>query len=101
MKNQLNGTGLSFLTPPSSNSTLNSGSKVVLNPSQGTANSFQLQNPTRKVFVNDGKLILQNNMSFLSNSATKMGQVKPSASMGNVGTTVVVKTIHSKDLEMK
>ena len=92
-KDQSNGTGLSFLTQPSSNFTQNVGSKVILNQRQGTANSFQLQNPTRKVFVNDGKLILQNNMSFLSNSATKMGQVKPSASMGNVGTTVLIKTI--------
>ena len=92
-KDQSNGTGLSFLTQPSSKSTLNTGNKVLLNHRQSTANNFQLQNPTRKVFVNDGKLILQNNMSFLSNSATKIGLVQPSASIGNVGTTVLIKTI--------
>lgn len=89
------GTCMSFLTQQSPNATtLNASSKVVSNHKQGTAKSIQLQNPTRKVFVDDGKLILQNNMSF--SPATNMGQVrqvKQSASLKKFGTTVVVKTI--------
>ena len=91
-----NRTGMSFLTQPSSNSTLNANSKVVLNHRQGTAKTIQLQNSTRKVFVDDGKLILQNNMPFPSKTASNMGQVRqaqPPVSLANFGTTVVIKTV--------
>ena len=86
--------GMSFLTQQSPNSTLNASSKVVLNHRQGSAKTIQLQNPTRKVFVDDGKLILQNNMTFPSkNPTSNVGQVKPSDSLSNFGTTVMIKTV--------
>ena len=88
--------GMSFLTQQSPNSTLNPSGKVVLNHRQGSAQTIQLQNPTRKVFVNDGKLILQDNMTFPSKNVTNIGQVKqvqPSASLANFGTTVMIRTV--------
>ena len=105
--------GMSYLTQPSPNSTnrksgvMNDGSRVIFNHKQGTAtkvlgqnqtkgNTIYTNQPTKKVFVHNGKLILQHNNAILPNSSneTNTDQARPmSPALANVGTTVVVKTI--------